>query len=98
MRNIDSKSRPRTQFRFKYLAVRIRLLRLGGSLTTFSTVSTQSGNKLPLRCPVPGTWEHDKTSPIHQSDYEFGCRLAACRSCSTEKRCHGGKSYGEEPR
>src|SRR5262245_66594999 len=45
MRNIDSKSRPRTQFRFKYLAVRIRLLRLGGSLTTFSTVSTQSGHQ-----------------------------------------------------
>src|SRR5262245_39155484 len=42
MRNIDSKSRPRTQFRFKYLAVRIRLLRLGGSLTTFSTVSVKS--------------------------------------------------------
>src|SRR5215831_17735367 len=48
MRNIDSKSRPRTQFRFKYLAVRVRLLRLGGSLTTFSTVSTQSGHRLPL--------------------------------------------------
>src|SRR5215831_978500 len=44
MRNIDSKSRPRTQFRFKYLAVRIRLLRLGGSLTTFSTVSVTSGH------------------------------------------------------
>src|SRR5262249_52145576 len=42
MRNIDSKSRPRTQFRFKYLAVRVRLLRLGGSLTTFSTVSIKS--------------------------------------------------------
>src|SRR5262249_50584864 len=42
MRNIDSKSRPRTQFRFKYLAFRIRLLRLGGSLTTFSTVSVKS--------------------------------------------------------
>src|SRR5215472_9196560 len=46
MRNIDSKlMRPRTQFRFKYLAVRIRLLRLGGSLTTFSTVSTKSGHQ-----------------------------------------------------
>src|SRR5215813_6432715 len=44
--NIDSKSRPRTQFRFKYLAVRIRLLRLGGSLTTFSTVSALSGNSI----------------------------------------------------
>src|SRR5262249_16674503 len=44
----DSKSRPRTQFRFKYLAVRIRLLRLGGSLTTFSTVSTQSGHRTLL--------------------------------------------------
>src|SRR5262245_43624585 len=57
MRNIDSKSRPRMQFRFKYLAVRIRLLRLGGSLTTFSTVSTHSGHprgvELSTFNPVP---------------------------------------------
>src|SRR5215510_2611242 len=53
MRNIDSKSRPRTQFRFKYLAVRIRLLRLGGSLTTFSTVSVISGHLQCKRaCPL----------------------------------------------
>src|SRR5262249_58332462 len=53
MRNIDSQSRPRTQFRFKYLAVRIRLLRLGGSLTTFSTVSAQSGHVTHCyECPL----------------------------------------------
>src|SRR5262249_29023780 len=52
MRNIDSKSRPRTQFRFKYLAVRIRLLRLGGSLTTFSTVSVKSGH-FAVQSPCP---------------------------------------------
>src|SRR5262249_54088504 len=55
MRNIDSQSRPRTQFRFKYLAIRIRLLRLGGSLTTFSTVSAQSGHSLVhCTCPLLG--------------------------------------------
>src|SRR5262245_37779990 len=53
MRNIDSKSRPRTQFRFKYLAVRIRLLRLGGSLTTFSTVSVISEH-FAVHAPCPG--------------------------------------------
>src|SRR5262249_29311429 len=53
MRNIDSKSRPRTQFRFKYLAVRIRLLRLGGSLTTFSTVSVKSRHmQCTTACPL----------------------------------------------
>src|ERR1035437_8396265 len=42
-RNIDSKSEPRTQFRFKQLAVRIRLLRSSGSLRTLSTLSTHFG-------------------------------------------------------
>src|SRR5262249_50840499 len=57
MRNIDSKSRPRTQFRFKYLAVRIRLLRLGGSLTTFSTVSVKSGH-FAVQSPCPANSGH----------------------------------------
>jgi hypothetical protein len=34
-------------FDSNYLAARIRVLRLGGSLTTFSTVSTQSGHWRP---------------------------------------------------
>src|SRR5262249_14968984 len=46
---VGMSARPRTQFRFKYLAVRIRLLRLGGSLTTFSTVSAKSRHSARLQ-------------------------------------------------
>src|SRR5262249_18386621 len=73
MRNIDSKSRPRTQFRVKYLAVRIRLLRLGGSLTTFSTVSVKSRHS-----------RRKKSCPLYPQQRTFAVQLgmsAMCRFC-----------------
>jgi len=41
--NIDSKPASDAQYRFKKLAALIRLLRVGGMLRTFSTVSVMNG-------------------------------------------------------
>src|SRR5262249_21574158 len=81
MRNIDSKSRPRTQFRFKYLAVRIRLLRLGGSLTTFSTVSVKSGHlAVQLACPL---YPRKRTFAVHHRVSAMG------RFCCKSRKLQG---------
>src|SRR5262245_17440143 len=94
MRNIDSKSRPRTQFRFKYLAVRIRLLRLGGSLTTFATKSVKSRHSRRKKaCPL----YPQKRPRKRNSAKSFGPKADSCAAASSRYSITSSARFSETP-
>ena len=96
MRNIDSKSELRTQFRFKQLAVWILLLRSSGSVRTFVTTSTHQRHSAaqrpvltsprPLRCASLGWYVavslggSHETTRVHRPSWQRCGCLAACRA------------------